>query len=62
MLKEAQRCELPFYLRVVFKNIVLSERSAVKKSFSTSIWNEVDSCFCEAVYVYRASFAVVEKI
>ena len=27
--------------------------TAVKSSFSTYVWCKVDSCFCEAVYVYH---------
>ena len=35
------------------KYFVAHERSAVKKSFSSYVWSEVDSCFCEAVYTHQ---------
>ena len=31
---------------------VVRKRPAVKNSFSTYIWSKVNSCFCEALYVY----------
>ena len=31
------------------KYFVVKEKSAVKKSFSTYVWNKVNLCFCEAL-------------
>ena len=33
------------------KYFVVHAWSAVKNSFSTYVWSEVDSCFCESVYI-----------
>ena len=49
MPKEALRYELSIFVRVFQKYFVAHEWSAVKNSFSTYAWSNVDSCFCEAV-------------
>ena len=49
--KKQKKSEQPSFIRVFSKRIVVLERSAVKNSFGTYVWIEVDSCFCEALYV-----------
>ena len=44
-------------LSVLFKKyFVVNERSTVKNSFSKKVWNNVDSHFCEALYVFQSYY------
>ena len=48
--KEAQRCELPISTR--FKFLFC----CIERSFSAYVWSKVDSCFCEALYMFCVLF------
>ena len=52
---QKKRKDVSFQLQSEFfqKYYVVHEWSAVKNSFSTYVWSNVNSCFCESVFIVR---------